>query len=337
MSKVICEICGTAYPDTENECPVCGFEKPETAEFAPEDTAAAAVTSAAVKGGRFSKGNVSKKNADTVHRGSTPAKRKSKKRSKSDVGLIVAIVVLLLAIAGLTGYIYFSYFAPQKAPAKDTLPVATTTEPSVQTLPTQTQGTTEAIDLSCTGLTLYEESVVLNEAGSQWLLNVVPTPANTTDTVTYTSGDESVATVSDDGKITAVANGETVITITCGSVSVECKVVCQLAEVTEPEETEPDETEPDETEPGETEPEETVPQDAGDFKLRKEDITFDAKGQTYNLYDGDIDVTKIVWTVGKSSVATVKDGVVKAVGPGVTNVYAEYNGVKLSCVIRCDF
>ena len=38
MSKVICEICGTAYPDTENECPVCGFEKPEAAEFTTEDT-----------------------------------------------------------------------------------------------------------------------------------------------------------------------------------------------------------------------------------------------------------------------------------------------------------
>lgn len=331
MSKVICEICGTAYPDTENECPVCGFEKSESAELAPESAAAAA--SAPVKGGRFSKSNVSKKSDGPAPRSSTPAKRKGgKKRKSSDVGLIVAIVVLLLAIAGTTGYIYFNYFAPVKAPAEDTNPVETTTEPSVQTLPTQTQDTTAALDLSCTGLTLYEESVVLNQAGSQWLLNVVPTPANTTDTITYTSGDESVATVSADGKITAVANGETVITIACGDVRVECRVVCQLAEATEP-----DQTEPDETDPQETDPEETQPQDVGDFKLRKEDITFDAKGQTYKLYDGDIDVTKIVWTVGKSYVATVKDGVVKAVGPGTTTVYAEYNGVKLSCIIRCDF
>ena len=27
MSKIICDICGTAYPDTAAECPVCGCAK----------------------------------------------------------------------------------------------------------------------------------------------------------------------------------------------------------------------------------------------------------------------------------------------------------------------
>ena len=346
MSKVICEICGTAYPDTENECPVCGFEKPETAEFAPEEAVDTAVP-ASVKGGRFSKGNVSKKSSVPEKRSAEPTKRKnSKKRNGGDTGLIVAIIVLLVAIIATAGYIYFNYFAPEKAPAKDTEPAQTTTQPSVQTLPQQTQGTTEA-DLSCTGLTLYEETVSLNQVGSQWLLNVVPTPANTSDVITYTSADESIATVSEDGKITAVANGETTITITCGDVSVACKVVCQLAEVTEPEETEPEETEPQETEPEETEPEETEPEETepeetkpkGDFKFNTKyyqndrwEVTMSV-GDTWTAYAGDIDAADIQWTIGNTSVATVKNGKVKAVGTGWTTLRAVYNGVEYKCLI----
>ena len=332
MSKVICEICGTAYPDTEKECPVCGFEKPETAEFVPDETAVGGgEMSGFVKGGRFSKSNVDRK-AVSPASSKAGAKGKRSKNSKSDIGLIIAAVLLLLSIICFGAHIYFTYFAYNTPPADDTLPLETTTQPSQQTLPAQTQGTTDPEDLSCTGLTLYEQSVVLNEVGSEWLLNVVPTPANTTDEIIYASGDQNVAIVTADGKITAVANGETVITVTCGSASVECKVICQITEQTGPEETEPEETEPEETEPKETDP-----VDIGDFKLRKSDITFDGKGQTYTLYKGDIDVKDIKWTVGNSSVATVKDGVVKAVGSGLTNVHAEYNGVKLSCVIRCDF
>jgi len=335
MSKVICEICGTTYPDTEKECPVCGFEKPETAEFAPDDNiSTAAGTSGRVKAGRFSKSNIGNKRRSTAASSRKRSKRKSsKKKIWIDVALVISIVFLLVSIAWTITYIYFAYFANPRSSGEDTLPVQTTTELTGQTLPPQTQSTTEPADLSCTGLTLYEQTVVLNQAGSEWLLNVVPTPVNTTDEITYSSADQNVAIVSADGKIVAVDNGETVITITCGSVSVECKVICQIANET----TQPEETQPEETKPEQTQPQETQPVDMSDFKLRKTDITFDAKGQSYTLYKGDIDVADITWTVGKSSVATVKNGVVKAVGPGITNVYAEYNGVKISCVIRCDF
>lgn len=333
MSKIICEICGTAYSDTEQQCPVCGFEKPETAEFAADDTAAdgAAASYGHVRGGRFSKGNVSKRAASPR---TAPAKRKRKKKGSGERGLLIAVIALLVSIAVTAGYIYFNYFAPEKDSNEDTQPVQTTTEePAPEQTTTVPVQTTEPEDLSCKELKLYEESVVLNQVGSQWLLNVVPTPSNTTDTITYTSANETVATVSADGKITAVADGETVITITCGSVSVECKVVCELA----PAPTEPQETDPQQTQPQETKPQQTQPQEATDFELRKDDITFDAKGQTYQLYKGDIDVEDIKWSVGNSAVATVTNGVVKAVGPGITNVYAEYNGVTVSCIVRCDF
>lgn len=340
MSKVICEICGTTYPDTENECPVCGFEKPETAEFAPEDIAVE--ESAAynhVKGGRFSKANVSRK--ATAAAAAVPAKKKKKKKGGSDTGLIIAIIVLLLAIIVTVGYIYIRYFAHQGAPEGTNPPAQTTTEPSKQTLPTQTQGTTEAPDLSCTGLTLDEDRIVLNQLGSRWLLNVVPEPANTTDEITYTSADESIATVSADGEVTPVASGETVITVTCGSVSVECTVVCQLPEETEPEETEPEQTEPEETEPEETEPEETKPQSTFKFNTKYTNAQYGSEvtlnvGETWTAYVGDIDVEDIQWSVGNTSVATVKDGKVRAVGAGYTILRAVYNGVEYTCLINCN-
>ena len=333
MSKVICEICGTAYPDTENECPVCGFEKTETAEILEEEGTAAA-NPGHVKGGRFSKSNVNKKNSDSNRKAEAPAKRKrKKKRGNSDRGLIIAIIVLLLAIIATAGYIYIKYFAPEWAAGEDTKPVETTTKPTIQTLPPQTQGSTETADLSCTGLTLYEESVRLNEIGGRWLLNVVPTPANTTDVITYSSGDGSVVTVSETGEIIAVGNGETVITITCGEITVECKVVCQVLDVTEPQETDPEETEPQETDP-----EETKPQQTGDFKFNTKygDEVSMRVGDSWTAYVGDIDVEDIEWSVGNTSVATVKNGRVKAVGAGTTTLRAVYNGVEYTCLIRCS-
>ena len=153
--------------------------------------------------------------------------------------------------------------------------------------------------------------IFINAAGNAWLLNVVPTPANTTDEITYASADQNVATVSADGKIVAVGSGETVITVSCGSIQVECKVVCEI--------------------PVET----TI--DMSDFKIKKVDITFDKKGQTFLLYDGKIDVKDITWTIGNTNVATIQDGVVRAVANGTTYAYGEYNGVKLQCIVRCSF
>ena len=36
MSKIICDLCGTVYPDTEECCPTCGTDKPVTAQYMSE-------------------------------------------------------------------------------------------------------------------------------------------------------------------------------------------------------------------------------------------------------------------------------------------------------------
>lgn len=54
------------------------------------------------------------------------------------------------------------------------------------------------------------------------------TPADTTDAVTWSSSDETVATVSEDGTVTGIKEGTAVITATAGNVKAECTVTVKV-------------------------------------------------------------------------------------------------------------
>lgn len=69
------------------------------------------------------------------------------------------------------------------------------------------------------GLYLSSDTVSLHEVGDTYYLTVSTTPADTTDAIAYASSDETVATVDTSGKITAIAPGEAIITVTCGQYS----------------------------------------------------------------------------------------------------------------------
>lgn len=84
-----------------------------------------------------------------------------------------------------------------------------------------------------------------------------------------------------------------------------------------------------------TDPEETTQPSAG-FSLNREDITLVTTGETWKLYNGSVDPQTVVWGSQDETVATFEDGVVTAVGKGTTEVYAEYNGQRYSCIIRCN-
>ena len=63
MSKIICDVCGTSYPETVNQCPICGCVRSvdvRAVAVAEEEEiqSAAAGSYNFVKGGRFSKSNV---------------------------------------------------------------------------------------------------------------------------------------------------------------------------------------------------------------------------------------------------------------------------------------
>ena len=67
MNKIVCEVCGTSYPESSELCPICGCVRSGEPDVltAPshesEDDAPKAYNH--VRGGRFSKANVKKRSA----------------------------------------------------------------------------------------------------------------------------------------------------------------------------------------------------------------------------------------------------------------------------------
>lgn len=328
MSKVICEICGTAFPETAEQCPICGCAKGENARIVADDTQQdkpGEEMRTYVKGGRFSKSNVRKRNkaaAAAAMPTGAPEPAEQSQKASSNRGLVIAALVLLLAIIAAMAFIVLRYFDPFGGDGKkQTDSISTTT-----TSPEQTQ----LENIPCTALQLSSSVVEFEAANEAWLLNVTLTPADTTDQIIYESSDETIATVSEKGRITAMGSGQAVITITCGEQEAKCRVVCNFAGETTAEQTDPPET--------------TAPKDVDDpvsgdkeLKLNREDITMSKKGETWQLYSGSLGLNQITWTSDDETIATIEGGKVIAVGPGVTKVYGEYNGTKVSCIIRCVF
>ena len=79
------------------------------------------------------------------------------------------------------------------------------------------------IPVPCTGLTLNTSSLTFGAIGSQTLVATVE-PSDTTDQLTWESSDEKVVTVKN-GVVTAVFNGNAIITVRCGNYSATCDVL----------------------------------------------------------------------------------------------------------------
>ena len=74
----------------------------------------------------------------------------------------------------------------------------------------------------CTGITLSATELVFTATGTQTLIATVE-PSDTTDKIVWTTNNDSVATVSD-GVVSAIFNGNAIITVTCGDCSATCAV-----------------------------------------------------------------------------------------------------------------
>ncbi len=316
MSKIICDICGTAYAETAKQCPICGSVRQGDAKRVTNEVKSDGNVSTGytyVKGGRFSKSNVKKRSKGTTGNSEArkPARSDNGNGEKSNRGLVATAIVLLLAIIGIVIYIAVRFFGP------------------ISDLdPNETNGTESNQIVSCVDIVLDDAEVSFDEVGVAKLLNVTASPENTTDKVIYRSEDESIVTVTEKGKITAVAEGSTKIIITCGSVTKECVVTVQLPTETTLETIEATEDT--------TIPDDTVSSDE-QLRLNRTDFTLSYKGDSWVLYSGDIDVSMITWTSDNESIVTFKDGKAVAVGQGSTTIHAEYNGQKVSCKVHCVF
>ena len=81
----------------------------------------------------------------------------------------------------------------------------------------------------CTGITLDRDTLTIAR-GSTATLTATVEPANTTNTIVWSSADKTIATVKD-GVVTAVGLGETTITAACGDKTASCKVTVTKATI----------------------------------------------------------------------------------------------------------
>lgn len=72
------------------------------------------------------------------------------------------------------------------------------------------------------------------------------------------------------------------------------------------------------------------------FTLNADEISFKSIKETITLYDGPVAFGEINWGTNNPQVATFENGVVTATGPGTTEVFAEYFGVKHACFVDCS-
>ena len=166
---------------------------------------------------------------------------------------------------------------------------------------TSTEDAPENPFVAVTGVEISEESITLNEGNTA---NVVATvsPSNATNkNITWTSSDESIATI-ENGVITAVSEGTAVITVTTvdGSKTDSCTVTVIKNET----------------------PEETVSVTGVKLSLQLADgvsLALD-EGETYTLNaivePSNASNKNVTWTSSDESVATVKNGVITAVSEG---------------------
>ncbi len=310
MSKIICEVCGTAYPEASAQCPICGCVRPVDAQSVASHTTETVPERnyQYVKGGRFSKSNVKKRTAGSQSGAfskpaapvkaapsePTPPVRPQKKKSNSNMGLLITIMVLLLAIIAVVAYILIKFFLPAPVDKPEV------TEPSATVEPSESETIGEVL---CQDLILDTYEIYLENNGDYMYLTAMPDPFDTTEEILYESSDNSIVMAESDGRIIAVRKGEATVTVTCGAASVQCVVKVGIPQFV--------------------------------FELARQEVTFEKAGDTCIVYNGQIPMDDILWSTDDPAVAIVSSGVITAVGNGNTTIYGDYEGQIVSCVVHC--
>lgn len=312
MGKIICEVCGTSYGETAGQCPICGTARPGNSVPVSGGSAEQSGRGAYqhVKGGRFSKSNVRKRNKSMQDGGQSVSSKKPANKGGKNTGLVITAIFLILAILAVLVYIAINFLGPlilgdSGKPGNINKPAVSDTQP---------------VQVPCTGIDLRTNVIELEPTGTSVpseLIQYSVLPANTTDPVTFRSEDPSVATVTDKGKVVFVSAGQTQIFITCGEFEAVCKVRCIVEETTVPE----------------TTAETTVPEK--EFSLSEQTLYLYFIGDEGTIKSGEIDPVLVTWKSSNDDVATVSKGVVTQTGVGSADIQATYNGETLTCKVVC--
>ena len=179
------------------------------------------------------------------------------------------------------------------------------------------------------------KSVLMLSPGSSEQLNV--TGGAEGEEYVWQNSDPAILTVSEDGTVTAVAEGSAVVTVTCGDESAVCAVtVKENVESDDPVVDDPEPPTPVDTKVDLSKINITVPL-YGTSLSKIEDGKFDVslgKGESFGLEVQGTDV-KPSWSVANSSIATVSnDGTIKGITSGETTITAKLGDVSVEIIVR---
>lgn len=347
MNKYICDICGTAYPESADRCPICGSSREFSTDdqeyipekmppYVPSGTKKSGLFLSAVK--KVQDDLYDKDDADDIsfdapmdilpeledHPVPMGTEHSDRRRTNYFVVILLTIVIGLCVLA--SGFLFFRYYLPHQFP-QETEPEVTTSEPTEVTEESQLQ------TIPCKSIVLTSGVPEINRLGQYWLLHVIVVPEDTTDQLTFVSSDESVVTVTQEGRLCAVGEGKTTVVISCGEEQILCQVTVKL-----PEETGPSADPSTETTSAEEPSEETEAAGEVILKLKQSDISFSKKGVTFELeLDCDLDPKDVTWMTMDPDVAICHDGVITVLGNGTTRIVAQYKGQEVYCIVRCSF
>ena len=302
-----CYYCGTKYPETDERCPLCGQTEtePEEVDEVPVALREEPQTEEPKRSRRDEKA----------------VKKQQKKNPAKKGGAFSTILCIVLALAVIAGALFIleslGLVSILPKPADETtVSLPETDEP-----------------IACTGVSVTPETINFTNGGQKQMLTITVKPANCTEELLCEVADPGVVTVSPEGEVTSLGEGETEITVTCGEFAASVRVTCLFTAAT------PDPVQdtpaPDTTQP-EPQPD-TTAQPSGDMKLSNTDFTFFQVGETTKLTVDGADGATVVWSSSDPTVASVDGGKVTAVAPGMATITARVGDKELKAVARCQF
>lgn len=278
MAMKRCPVCGEKYSDTYRSCPFC------------EEEAA-------------------------MRSGDAPRRRGGGRRVAGKGGGVLSpiLILVILILSGLLIYLFFGDAIAQRffgnssgnqAAVSSGVSSAESSSSAITEPDVSEPSSSKSEDtVPETAVTLSKEDFTLN-AGETYTL----TAANGGGKYTWESTDDGVASVSEDGKVTAISSGTATISVTDGYTTAECIVRVKG------------------TASG------TTTSD-GTYTISREDITLPV-GDTFQLKVSG-GTANVGWTSSNTGVAKVSsNGTVTAVSGGTATVTASCGGQTLKCIIR---
>lgn len=317
-----CEYCGEMYSTTYKHCPFCnedgtGAWDEGEEDYEPIRPAGGKRLAAGTGGGYYEPPRSPSGGNGRGRRNISPW---------SVIGVILSLVLIIAAVC-----IVVSIFrsitgrgakpTPTPTPPIESQTVEPTPSQPDEPDPTPTvEPTVLPTPNAPTDFRLNASDLTFDAPGQIYDMRVILTPSDAEAEVTWTSSNPNVASVSWNGRVTAISRGTVNITATIeGLGSKSCIFRCNF----------------DGTASSSSSSSSSSSNSSNGITLSRDDFTLEKIGESWQLVVTGTTST-VTWSSSNESIATVSsNGTVTAVSKGRCTVTAEVDGVKLTCIVRC--